>query len=102
MQCGYPVKFETVFTNMTSKTVIFALFVVAFFATANSRDFHYKSGCHKGYCWVQCYAAGWVVFKSENDWCYSTKGSSQDYKYVKCKSATECRSDWNCAGACTV
>lgn len=57
----------------------------------------YYAGCKKGYCWTPCKAVG-IFF----EWCYSTKGSSQDYQYVKCSSDSECNKCWKCAGPCSV
>jgi len=55
-------------------------------------------GCHKGYCWTRCYATEpWL-----REWCYTTKGYSQDFNYVKCNVGDDCCRCWKCAGACTV
>lgn len=56
-----------------------------------------KGGCHKGYCWSKCRATG-----IGGEWCYNTKGRSQDYKYVKCSRDSECDKCWKCAGSCTI
>jgi hypothetical protein len=48
-------------------------------------------GCHRGYCWTRC-AMGW---------CYTTRGRSQDFRYITCRSHNECQAGWNCAGSCT-
>lgn len=55
-------------------------------------------GCYKGYCWSECTGAGWPFY----EWCYTTRGSSQDYNYVKCNKNVKCKSSWNCAGSCTI
>ncbi|KAI9241275.1 MAG: hypothetical protein BYD32DRAFT_77782 [Podila humilis] len=57
-----------------------------------------RGGCHKGYCWAGCVA----VSPFGGEWCYTTKGYSQDYQYVKCSSADECNSNWKCAGPCAL
>lgn len=53
-------------------------------------------GCHKGYCWASCDATAF-----NNEWCYTTRGYSQDFKYVGCASDYECDKCWKCAGSCT-
>ncbi|OAQ29354.1 hypothetical protein K457DRAFT_125842 [Linnemannia elongata AG-77] len=58
-----------------------------------------RGGCHKGYCWAGC--ASGVPF-AFNEWCYTTRGRSQDYNYVSCSNDNECSMDWRCAGSCTV
>ncbi|KAH7025563.1 hypothetical protein BKA57DRAFT_469415 [Linnemannia elongata] len=49
-------------------------------------------GCHKGLCWAHCTMG----------WCYTTKGTPRDRRYVSCEWADECGPDWSCAGPCTI
>lgn len=82
---------------MNSKIVIFIVVVVVatLAPSVNAKLVH---GCHKGYCWAYCNATGLGL----KEWCYTTKGSSQDYNYVKCTKLSECAPHWKCAGPCTV
>lgn len=57
-----------------------------------------KFGCHKGYCWAYCHA----VLGHNREWCYTTRGSSQDYNYVGCSSDADCGGCWKCAASCAV
>ncbi|KAJ8652040.1 hypothetical protein O0I10_012349 [Lichtheimia ornata] len=59
-------------------------------------------GCHKGSCWSRCAGAGRAAKSYLNlyEWCYTTKGSSQDYNYVSCEKNEDCCSTWSCAGPC--
>lgn len=57
-----------------------------------------RFGCHKGYCWAYCHA----VLGNEREWCYTTRGSSQDYNYVGCSRDSDCDGCWKCAGACSI
>lgn len=79
---------------MNSKVSIVFFVLVAVFAL--SGKVHGDHGCHKGYCWSNCEG---VV--SGNEWCYTTKGYTQDKQYVKCSSNGECKADWRCGGFCT-
>jgi len=56
--------------------------------------FEENCGCIRGWCWSYCSFGA--------NWCYTTKGSSQDRNWVKCTKHRECMPDWHCAGACTV
>lgn len=61
-------------------------------------------GCHKGYCWSRC-AGGARIFGSVArdgiyEWCYTTKGRSQDRGYVTCSKKEDCCNTWSCAGPC--
>ena len=64
-------------------------------------------GCYKGYCWARCrgfmytFAFPLMGFKDQ-EWCYTTKGYSQDFQYVSCKEDSECGCTWKCAGSCTL
>lgn len=81
---------------MNSKLVIFVL-VVALALEAKA-----GSGCHKGYCWTSCTGAGAYIAGDNKEWCYTTKGRSQDYQYVKCSRDRGCISTWKCAGPCSL
>lgn len=61
-------------------------------------------GCSKGYCWSNCAGFGQMTVTSlfTHDWCYTTRGRSQDYNYVRCESKSDCDPCWKCAGSCTV
>lgn len=59
-------------------------------------------GCHKGYCWSYCSGAGTLLFGMTKEWCYTTKGRSQDRQYIKCTSNDECDACWRCAGPCSL
>lgn len=61
-----------------------------------------RYGCHKGYCWSYCTAAGTVLFGIKNEWCYTTKGSTQDRNYIKCSSSSDCDACWKCGGPCAL
>lgn len=54
-------------------------------------------GCYKSYCWASCTA----VF-GQGEWCYTTKGSTADYNYVKCNDDDDCQANWHCAGPCAL
>lgn len=61
-------------------------------------------GCLRGYCWSRC-AGGARIFGSAArdaiyEWCWTTKGSSQDRGYVGCSKKEDCCQTWSCAGAC--
>lgn len=73
--------------------------VLGLAALAAAEDF----GCHKGYCWTKCDGAGnvWTAFHGL-EWCWTTKGGSQDFQYVTCNSNADCDRIWNCASSCTV
>lgn len=58
-----------------------------------------KWGCHNGYCWAGCQA---IAAISQKEWCYTTRGHSQDYQYVTCQGMGDCDACWNCAGPCTL
>lgn len=58
-----------------------------------------KFGCHNGYCWSYCTAA---LEGKDNEWCYTTKGKSQDRDYVSCSQDSECNGCWKCAGPCAL
>ena len=66
-----------------------------------------RSGCYKGYCWARCkgfmytFALPLMGYKDQ-EWCYTTKGYSQDFQYVSCKEKSECDCEWRCAGSCTL
>ena len=51
-------------------------------------------GCYNGKCWSYC--------SFGSNWCYTTKGHTQDYNYVYCGKDRECMPDWHCAGPCTI
>lgn len=57
-----------------------------------------RGGCSKGYCWAYCHA----VLGHEREWCYTTRGSSQNYQYVSCSRDEDCDKCWKCAGSCAV
>lgn len=59
-------------------------------------------GCEKGYCWSRCAGAGRAAksFINLYEWCYTTKGSSQDRNYVTCDKKEDCCSTWSCGGPC--
>lgn len=57
-----------------------------------------RGGCYNGKCWAGCDA---VLF-GDKEWCYTTKGNSQDYQYIGCSRDHECSKCWKCAGACSV
>lgn len=61
-----------------------------------NRECGHEGGCYKGYCWSSCDATAF-----NNEWCYTTKGYSQDFKYVECGSDSDCSLCWKCAGSCT-
>lgn len=73
-------------------------------STRVARDLYHQCverwGCHKGYCWAGCEAI--LAFVPKAEWCYTTKGSSQDFKYVPCYGDGDCGQCWDCAGSCTV
>lgn len=50
-------------------------------------------------CWAYCYGA---LSAKNTEWCYTTKGRSQDYNYVQCSGPQDCNGCWSCAGPCTV
>lgn len=54
-------------------------------------------GCLNGRCWSYC-----GVSLTGGEWCYTTKGYSQDFNYVSCSNADDCNGCWKCAGSCTV
>ncbi|KAF9574974.1 hypothetical protein EC968_004734 [Mortierella alpina] len=58
----------------------------------------YNFGCSKGYCWSGCSSFGLLPINTE--WCWTTRGSSQDRNYVRCSSDDECSNDWHCGGPC--
>ncbi|KAJ6644239.1 Allergen Tha p 2 [Pseudolycoriella hygida] len=62
---------------------------------------HNNYGCFKGKCWSKC-STTFVSIISEYEWCYSTKGNSQDFQYVACETYNTCNPKWKCAGSCTV
>lgn len=86
---------------MLSKSVlrgaIVALCLISLFGVFGMAKEEY--GCHKGYCWTTC--IGGVPWWGA-EWCYTTKGSSQDFSYIGCTDKSECDKDWKCAGSCTV
>lgn len=57
-----------------------------------------KYGCLRGYCWSYCHGA----FPWDSDWCWTTRGRSQDYNYVECENNFDCNGCWSCAGPCTI
>ncbi|KAJ8652041.1 hypothetical protein O0I10_012350 [Lichtheimia ornata] len=61
-------------------------------------------GCHKGYCWSRCAGGarlfGSVARDSIYEWCYTTKGHSQDRGYITCSKKEDCCDTWSCAGPC--
>ncbi|KAG2218768.1 hypothetical protein INT45_012988 [Circinella minor] len=60
-----------------------------------------RHGCYDGYCWSECLGFGHVAnVVALNEWCYTTKGRSQDFNYVRCTTDEECCPSWSCAGAC--
>lgn len=77
----------------------------------------WKYGCHKGYCWSNCKGGFGVLGKVNNksnslnlnrsnnsahltlllvydgdgpEWCYTTRGRSQDFQYVRCTKNSQC------------
>lgn len=54
-------------------------------------------GCYKGYCWAWCSA---ILHSLE--WCWTTKGSTGDRRYVCCTEDSQCDPCWHCAGACSI
>jgi len=64
--------------------------VISRAADQSCREF----GCHKNYCWSYCSLG--------NQWCYTTKSSSQSFDYVPCTRDDECNGCWKCAGSCTL
>lgn len=63
---------------------------------ARQSDCSHKGGCYRGYCWAGCTS----IVGSDLEWCYTTRGSSQDRGYIKCSEDTECSKCWKCAGPC--
>lgn len=57
----------------------------------------FQGGCRNGRCWAGCDAT--VV---DNEWCYTTRGYSQDYRYIGCGQDHECDKCWKCAGPCSI
>lgn len=55
-------------------------------------------GCKNGLCWTTCIGAipWWGMER-----CYSTRGHSQSYDFVKCTSDSQCKEGWLCGGPCT-
>lgn len=51
-----------------------------------------KGGCHKGYCYAYC----------DLGWCYTTRGSTQSYVYVRCNHDNQCDDCWSCGGPCAL
>lgn len=94
------------------RRVVFVIFTfLVFFTTSGNAAY----GCHRGYCWANCIGpAGFAqyLFKSgradtdwAREWCYTTMGNSQNYKYVRCLPwlpLDQCSPDWSCAGPCTI
>lgn len=62
-----------------------------------NKECGYQGGCHKGFCWSFCDATA-----INGEWCYTTKGRSQDFNYVECSRDDECNRCWKCAGSCTI
>lgn len=65
-----------------------------------------ESGCscgynNKCYCWARCLGALGTDARGK-EWCWTTKGRSQDYNYVECAGPSDCNGCWKCAGACTL
>jgi len=63
-----------------------------------TQECFHKWGCHNGYCWSGCEATIFIG----SEWCYTTRGNSQDNQYVKCSKKEDCQPAWNCAGSCTM
>lgn len=61
-------------------------------------------GCHRGYCWSRCAGFartfGTAARDAFKEWCWTTKGRSQDYNYVTCSKKEDCCGTWSCAGTC--
>ncbi|KAF6207967.1 hypothetical protein GE061_016416 [Apolygus lucorum] len=55
-----------------------------------------RAGCHKGYCWADC----WAVLQS-GEWCYTTRSHSQSHTYVPCSADNQCNPNWKCGGPCS-
>lgn len=83
----------SVVLEMNSKIVVFVLLVTLALSVNTIDDY----GCRKERCWSSCSA---TIFP--NEWCYTTKGRSQDYNYVKCEYTGDCEYYWKCAGPCSI
>ncbi|CAO3640665.1 unnamed protein product [Cunninghamella echinulata] len=83
---------------MVTKHLYLVLLVTIFFEIAIAAE---AFDCWEGRCWTYCTAVGHVIPGAE-EWCYTTKSSSQDYNYVDCNADSECQRNWSCAGPCTV
>lgn len=85
------------------------------------RNCSYKGGCHKSYCWSYCEGFGVLsvtgskktfysnVFSNPflicillivpntdgPEWCYTTRGSTQNRQYVSCSSDDDCSKPLN-------
>ena len=63
-------------------------------------------GCHKGYCWTKCIGGELTPFFGRlvagTEWCWTTKGPSQDFQYVRCNNDDDCCQYWHCASSCTI
>lgn len=62
-----------------------------------------ENGCYNGYCCKPCNGASVIFFwVAGEEWCYSTRGRSQDYNYVRCNDDADCDPNWHCAGPCAI
>lgn len=64
-----------------------------------------ESGCECGhnnkcYCWARC--SGVLGGRKPKEWCWTTKGSSQDRNYVECSGPGDCDGCWKCAASCSL
>ncbi|PPQ84984.1 hypothetical protein CVT25_010526 [Psilocybe cyanescens] len=62
-------------------------------------EYQGRGGCWKGYCWAGCNT---TFLRGGKEWCYTTKTYSQSYRYVTCKSDSECDKTWKCGGPCAL
>lgn len=60
----------------------------------------YDWGCKNDKCWSRCVGFA-AIFPYIYEWCYTTKGRSQDYNYIKCSSESDCDPCWKCGGPCS-
>ncbi|CAO3640669.1 unnamed protein product [Cunninghamella echinulata] len=86
---------------MTIEYLYLISLVTILFETVLAAEPYGDFGCWKGRCWSHCAGAG-TFLSGVDEWCYTTRGSSQDYNYVYCNSNNDCDNTWHCAGPCTL
>ncbi|PPQ95594.1 hypothetical protein CVT26_008622 [Gymnopilus dilepis] len=67
-------------------------------ASCNFRCSTNVGGCYNGWCWASCVTG--VPLVEGHEWCYTTRGYSQDYNYIRCSHNEDCDVNWKCAGPC--